>query len=397
MHTEFRYGRLKYISFVLIDIVCLIFANLFSFYVYAGLAHLPYSYERHFNVMLAMIAIDAGVTIAFSTLRRVLRWKKKRELYESGRHVLISLAVLTGYLFCTKHGKDYSRAIILTTYAIDYCLIWFFRTAWRYLLLKLRRKPEHPTVLLLTTDGFAQDGIESLREIGCDIKYLYLLKNLQKKEIDGIPVIEDIKEAASVLCWDVIDRVYIFGLDHQMVPDYLVRACKEMNLEFELVDFNFRVIDVKTIQNRDPKLGALSFLEGKRDIPFPIRRVYWITETEADLHRGFHAHKLNCQLLYCPYGCIDIILDDGENKTTVTLDKPGKGLILMPGLWREMVWRQSGSVLCVLASEYYDEQEYIRDYNEFLAYCRKYRESAAKRSRTNRMLTERLQHCNWTM
>ena len=161
-----------------------------------------------------------------------------------------------------------------------------------------------------------------------------------------------------------------------MVPDYLVNACRHMGMNFDLVDFNYRVIDVKTIQNEDPKYGALSFLEGKRDIPFPIRRVYWITETEADLHRGFHAHKCNCQLLYCPYGKIDIILDDGEKRTTVTLDKPGKGLILMPGLWREMVWQQSGSVLCVLASEYYDAQEYIRNYDDFIAYTRKYREVA---------------------
>ncbi|MBO4212231.1 MAG: FdtA/QdtA family cupin domain-containing protein [Oscillospiraceae bacterium] len=166
-----------------------------------------------------------------------------------------------------------------------------------------------------------------------------------------------------------------------------------MNLEFELVDFNYRVIDVKTVQSKDSRFGALSFLEGKRDIPFPIRRAYWITETEADLHRGFHAHKLNCQLLFCPHGCIDIIVDDGDNKRTVTLDKPGKGLILMPGLWREMVWRESGSVLCVLASEYYDEQEYIRDYNEFLAYCQKYRATVNHGTDANTLLTERLQHC----
>lgn len=393
MHTEFRYGRLKYLSFVIIDIACLLLANLISFYFYAGIKHLPYSFDRHYNVMMAMVAIDAGVTIVFSTLRRVLRWKKERELYESARHVFYSLVILSVYLFLTKSGSDYSRVIVLTAYAIDYAMIWLGRTAWRFLLLRLHRKSKRPTVLLLTTDGFVRDGIESLREIGCDVKYLYLLKNLQKKEIDGIPVIDDIKEAASVLCWEMIDRIYIFGLDHQMVPAYLVQACKEMNLEFELVDFNYRVIDVKTVQSKDSRFGALSFLEGKRDIPFPIRRAYWITETEADLHRGFHAHKLNCQLLFCPHGCIDIIVDDGDNKRTVTLDKPGKGLILMPGLWREMVWRESGSVLCVLASEYYDEQEYIRDYNEFLAYCQKYRATVNHGTDANTLLTERLQHC----
>lgn len=131
----------------------------------------------------------------------------------------------------------------------------------------------------------------------------------------------------------------------------------------------YRTLEIKTAWNADPKQGRLSFVEGERDIPFSIKRVYWITETEADLHRGFHAHKLNSQLLFCPYGEIDIILDDGQKKNTVTLDDPGKGLVLTPGLWREMVWKKSGSVLCVLASEYYDEKEYIRDYDEFLAYC----------------------------
>ena len=81
----------------------------------------------------------------------------------------------------------------------------------------------------------------------------------------------------------------------------------------------------------------------------------------------------NCQLLFCPYGVIDLILDDGITRNTVTLDRPDKCLLLMPGIWREMVWKQSGSVLCVLASGYYDPKEYIRNYDEFLKYSSKYR------------------------
>lgn len=379
MHKELRYGRLKYLSFILIDISCLVLANAISLYIYVGSKHVAYSFDDHYSVVIAMIVIDVAVTFFFSTLRRVLRWRKEREFYESARHVFYCLIILGVYLFLTKSGADYSRVIVLTAYGIDYLLICFFRTAWRYVLSRCRKKPEKPTVLLMTTDGFLDEGIERLKELNLDVRYLFLLQNMGKKEIDGVRVIENVKEVASVICWEMIDRIYIYGLDHQMVPEYLVRSCEEMKLSFELVDFNYRVIEVKTIQNKDPHYGALSFLEGKRDIPFPIRRVYWITETEADLHRGFHAHKLNCQLLYCPYGKIDIILDDGEKKTTVTLDKPGKGLILMPGLWREMVWRESGSVLCVLASEYYDAQEYIRDYDEFIAYSKKYREVANER------------------
>lgn len=379
MYTELRYGRLKYLSFLILDLGCLIVANLISFHIYLGSRDLPYNITEHFSVMVVMVIIDIGVTFAFSTLRRVLRWRKRRELYESARHVFYCFIILGLYLFLTKSGAGYSRAVVLMAYCFDYVLICGGRTAWRFILSRCRRKPENPTVLLMTTDRFMDEGIDRLRELNFDVQYLYLLKNINKSDIRGIPVIKDVKEVASVLCWKEIDKVYIYGLDHQMVPGYLVRACREMKLSLDLVDFNYRVIDVKTIQNPDPHYGSLSFLEGKRDIPFPIRRVYWITETEADLHRGFHAHKLNCQLLYCPYGVIDIILDDGEKKTTVTLDRPGKGLILMPGLWREMVWQQSGSVLCVLASEYYDAQEYIRDYSEFIAYSKKYREVARKK------------------
>ena len=375
MHTEFRYGKLKYISFILIDIACLILANYIALYIYVGSKDLTYTFSDHYSVVIAMIVIDLVVTIVFSTLRRVLRWRKEREIYESARHVFFCLIILGVFLFLTKSGPEYSRVTVLLAYGIDYVLIWFFRTSWRFILQRLLKKSKKDTVLLMTTDGFLDEGVERLKELNFDVKYLFLLKNIGKKEVNGIPVIKDIKEAASAICWEMIDRIYIYGLDHQMVPDYLVRACREMKLEFELVDFNYRVIEIKTIANEDPKYGSLSFLEGKRDIPFPIRRVYWITETEAELHRGFHAHKLNCQLLYCPYGVIDIILDDGEQKTTVTLDRPGKGLILMPGLWREMVWKQSGSVLCVLASEYYDAQEYIRNYDEFISYSQKYREA----------------------
>ena len=361
---------------ILLKIRLKIVNNFISLYIYIGSKGLSYTFAHHYSVVLAMLVIDIGVTFFYNTLRRVLRWKTKRELYESARHVFCCLIVLGVFLFVTKTGAEYSRATVFLAYGMDYILIFVFRTCLRFAFQRWRKKPEQQSVFLMTTDGFLQEGIERLKERGFDIKYLYLLENNGKKEIDGLPVIGEIKEAASVICWEMIDRIYIYGLDHQMVPEYLVRACKEMGLGFELVDFNYRVIEIKTIRHKDPKFGALTFLEGKRDIPFPIRRVYWITETEAELHRGFHAHKLNCQLLYCPYGCIDIVLDDGEQTTTVTLDRPGKGLILMPGLWREMVWRKSGSVLCVLASEFYDAEEYIRNYDEFIAYSNKYRESA---------------------
>lgn len=136
----------------------------------------------------------------------------------------------------------------------------------------------------------------------------------------------------------------------------------------------YDLMNLNTVMNPDSRLGGLSFVESKRDIPFSIRRMYCIYKTEANMHRGFHAHKKNWQLLFCPYGSIDIILTDGKEKETVTLDQPSKGLVLHPGLWREMVWKHDDSVLCVAASEYYDPNEYIRNYEEFLLYINEKKE-----------------------
>lgn len=373
MKNEIRYGKIKYISFIVLDIICLVLANILAARVYLDNRFRNYGFDDHRPVVLIMIIIDILVTIVLNTLSRVLRRKKRIEIREGLKHIAASFFTLAVVLFTTRAGAEYSRVTVYLAYSIYFILFVGSHIVWRLLLRDFRKKRMYETAILMTTDRFVDEGLAELEKLHIEVKYIYLLKNIKRESINGLPVVKTWEAAASVICWDMIDKVYIYGLDHQMVPDYLKKACKEMGLSIDLVDFNYRVINIKTIQNEDPKYGVLSFLEGKRDLPFPIRRVYWITETEAELHRGFHAHKLNCQLLYCPYGKIDIIMDDGQKRTTVTLDEPGKGLILMPGLWREMVWKKSRSVLCVLASEYYDPQEYIRDYDEFIAYSNKYR------------------------
>ena len=115
-------------------------------------------------------------------------------------------------------------------------------------------------------------------------------------------------------------------------------------------------------------LGSLSFIEAGLDTPFAIKRVYYIFDVPAGTQRGGHAHMQLRQLLFCPNGCIEILLTDGEQRASVLLDKPNKALLIGPGLWRDMLWHQEGSVLCVAASEYYDEKDYIRDYDTFLQY-----------------------------
>ena len=133
---------------------------------------------------------------------------------------------------------------------------------------------------------------------------------------------------------------------------------------------DYELINIKTAMNPDSAYGGLSVVEGERDIPFAIKRVYYIYETEQGVHRGFHAHKRNWQLLVCPYGKIDIVLDDGTERQTVTLDDPSKGLILSPAVWHEMIWRQAKSILFVAASVYYDPDEYIRNYDDFLEFVK---------------------------
>ena len=129
---------------------------------------------------------------------------------------------------------------------------------------------------------------------------------------------------------------------------------------------NYKVIEMHNSIHQDSRLGGLSFAEAEQDIPFPSRRVYCVFGVEQGGKRGFHSHKKNWQLLICTYGTIDILMDDGKSKETITLNSPTKGLILPPELWHEMIWKETGSVLCVAASEHYEPNDYIREYDEFL-------------------------------
>ena len=114
--------------------------------------------------------------------------------------------------------------------------------------------------------------------------------------------------------------------------------------------------------------GFLSFFESEKDIPFSIRRIYYTYGVPVGTKRGMHAHKKLQQVLWCPYGEIEVVLDDGKEKGNFLLDSPEKALLVLRGYWRDMYWRKEGSVLCVAASDYYDEADYIRDYDEFLRY-----------------------------
>ena len=112
--------------------------------------------------------------------------------------------------------------------------------------------------------------------------------------------------------------------------------------------------------------GMLVALEEYKDIPFEIKRVYYMYDTKKDVHRGFHAHKSLEQILICIHGSCKVLLDNGTEKKIVSLEKPYEGLYIANNMWREMYDFSEDADLMVLASEYYKEEDYIRDYNEFL-------------------------------
>lgn len=118
-------------------------------------------------------------------------------------------------------------------------------------------------------------------------------------------------------------------------------------------------IDIKTIST--PDMGSLSFFEGMRDVPFEIKRVYYIHDTPEGVEPGGYAHRDLSQLLVCTYGAIEIVLDNGSERRSYTLDDPTKGLLVKGLVWRDMRWLKEGSVLMVAASAFYGESDYIRD------------------------------------
>jgi len=121
---------------------------------------------------------------------------------------------------------------------------------------------------------------------------------------------------------------------------------------------------IKIPKIKDPR-GNLSIIE-KDIVPFKIQRVYYLYDVPSDSSRGGHAHKKLYQFLIALSGSFDVLIDDGKSKKMVTLNKPDKGLLIVPGIWRELNNFSSGSVCLVVASEVFLEDDYIREYTEFL-------------------------------
>lgn len=124
-----------------------------------------------------------------------------------------------------------------------------------------------------------------------------------------------------------------------------------------------KIIRIKTIPTVNS--GELSFFEATHDVPFDIKRIYYISKVPEGTRRGFHAHKKLKQLLFCPYGRIQLILENKNGREEIELSDPSIGVVIEELTWREMLWLQKDSVLCVAASDFYDAEDYIRDYAEF--------------------------------
>jgi len=136
------------------------------------------------------------------------------------------------------------------------------------------------------------------------------------------------------------------------------------------VKMDIRIYD---FEEHGDERGILISLEQMKNIPFEIQRCYYMYNTQPGVRRGFHAHKSLEQILVCVSGSCKILLDDGETKETVVLDRPNKGLYLSHYIWREMFDFSDDAVLMVLASKLYDESDYIRSYDEFLQFVQQQR------------------------
>ena len=123
-----------------------------------------------------------------------------------------------------------------------------------------------------------------------------------------------------------------------------------------------------SFQQHGDSRGQLVSLEEYSDIPFRIKRVYYVYDTLPNVRRGFHAHKSLEQIMICIHGKCKVLLDNGLEKKIVYLEKPYEGLYISNNIWREMYDFSEDAVLLVLASDLYHEEDYIRDYDEFLKF-----------------------------
>jgi dTDP-4-dehydrorhamnose 3,5-epimerase-like enzyme len=125
---------------------------------------------------------------------------------------------------------------------------------------------------------------------------------------------------------------------------------------------------VELDRHHSDRKGDICVVENGLTVPFDVKRVYYLYDVPGGVERGGHAHKGLYQLIVAASGSFTVVLDDGNAKRAFMLNRPYQGLLIVPGIWRVLENFSSGSVCMVLASEKYDPQDYIRDYEEFKTY-----------------------------
>lgn len=128
-----------------------------------------------------------------------------------------------------------------------------------------------------------------------------------------------------------------------------------------------KIIDLPKIT--DPR-GNLTVVEGMKQVPFDIKRTYWVYDVPGGEHRGGHAHKQCHEFIIALSGSFIVTLDNGKEKNSFLLNHPYQGLLVETGMWRTLDDFSSGAVCMVLASEPFDENDYIRDYDDYLEYIK---------------------------
>ncbi|HEY3369704.1 MAG TPA: FdtA/QdtA family cupin domain-containing protein [Prolixibacteraceae bacterium] len=132
--------------------------------------------------------------------------------------------------------------------------------------------------------------------------------------------------------------------------------------------YDCQVLSLSKIHN---PAGNITIVEGEQNIPFNLRRIYYLYDIPGGEFRGGHAHIELFQLIIAASGSFEVLLDDGQNKKIVRLNRPNFGLLVVPGIWEELFEFSSGAICLVLASQVYEEKDYIRDYKSFFQYKKK--------------------------
>ncbi len=170
----------------------------------------------------------------------------------------------------------------------------------------------------------------------------------------------DPNDAVRDITASIDDRLKMIDEPHLDVVQNRQKNTKKYNVE----DCGIIELD----RHHSQRKGDISVVENGKEVPFDVKRIYYLYDVPGGADRGGHGHKELSQLIMAASGSFTVTLDDGTNKKAFTLNRPYQGLLIKPGIWRILDDFSSGSVCLVLASEKYDETDYIRDYIDFLKY-----------------------------